>query len=205
MEPDIKHSIISEMIEKLTRIDPRQLSKNTGVAFRATEERMGEFQLGFFDEGLTITYPDFVVRNSVKGEQVPEHIRGLFLYYFTTADGTPLEGRWVALAELPGGGFYNQAFQGYSGNRLVKAFGNDIDAFEKSAVSFNGTPEPYGDLGLCFQALPNVPLLAVYWKGDEEFTPSAKVLFDRSACHYLPTDLCAFLGSVLTEKLIEAR
>jgi hypothetical protein len=205
MEPDIKNSIIKEMRDKLKRIDPQTLSKNTGAAFQAAEENRGEFQLTFFGEDITITYPDFIIRNPVSNEQIQEHVQGLILYYFVTANGAPPGGKWVALSELPDGGFYNQAYQGYSGNRLIKIFGNDTDAFRNSALASGGTPESYGDLGFSFQAFPNVRLLAVYWKGDEEFSPSAKVLFDSLVCHYLPTDLCAFLGSILTNKLIEAK
>ncbi len=204
MEPDIKSSIILEMRDKLKGVDPHKLSKNSGAAFHTIQERRGEFQLSFFGESIIITYPDFIIRNQHSNEEVRKHIQDLIIYYFVTADGTPLGGKWVSLSELPDGGFYNQAYQGYSGNRLAKAFGNDIDAFKNSALCSGGTPESFGDLGFSFLALPNVPLLAVYWKGDEEFSPSAKVLFDSSACHYLPTDLCAYLGSILTEKLIEA-
>jgi hypothetical protein len=45
-------------------------------------------------------------------------------------------------------------------------------------------------------------LLAVYWKGDDEFPPSYKILFEDIADEHLPTDACAILGSMLTGKLI---
>jgi hypothetical protein len=205
MEPDIKNSIIEKMRATVKRIDPQKLSNNTGAAFHSTKKHLGEFDLDFFRESLIITYPDFNIRYVNNNEAVQEHIQTLLLYYFTTADGTPPESKWVALSELPDGGFYNQAYQGYSGNRLVKAFVNDLESFRSSALSSGGIAESLGDLSFSFQALPNVKLLAVYWKGDEEFSPTAKVLFDSSACHYLPTDLCAFLGSTLTKKLIEAK
>jgi hypothetical protein len=205
MEPDMKYSTISKLKDKVKLIDPQKLSRNSGAAFHDTEERGEEFRLAFFGESITITHSDFIMRHTESGEEVQEHIQTLILYYFVTADGTTPAGRWVALSELPDGGFYNQAYQGYSGNRLVKAFGNNTDAFRNSARATGGKPESYGDCGFKFQAFPNLPLLAVYWKGDEEFSPSAKVLFDSSACHYLPTDLCAFLGSILTNKLIEAK
>jgi hypothetical protein len=205
MEPDIKYSTISKLKDRVKRLDPQKLSRNTGAAFHATEKRGEEFRLAFFGEGITIIRPDLIIRRTASGEEVHEHIQTLILYYFVTADGTSPAGRWVALSELPDGGFYNQAYQGYSGNRLVRAFGNNTDAFINSARATGGKPESYGDYGFKFQALPNLPLLAVYWKGDEEFSPTAKVLFDSSACHCLPTDLCAFLGSILTNKLIEAK
>jgi hypothetical protein len=45
-------------------------------------------------------------------------------------------------------------------------------------------------------------LAVVYHLGDENFPASCQILFDASACHYLPTDVCAILGSMLTRKLL---
>jgi hypothetical protein len=50
-----------------------------------------------------------------------------------------------------------------------------------------------------------LPLLAVAWPGDEDFPPAYRVLFDESAPHYLPTDVCAILGSFLTRRIIRGR
>jgi hypothetical protein len=44
--------------------------------------------------------------------------------------------------------------------------------------------------------------MVVYWLGDEDFPPSARVLFDASAGQHLPTDAFALLGSTLTHRLI---
>jgi hypothetical protein len=131
-------------------------------------------------------------------------VQALLLYYFTTADASPLTGRWISFAELPDGRIYNQAFQGYSGDLLARQFGTDLPAFERASRCLAGGHLSYGDSAFVFLALPRVSLSAVLWHGDEEFPASCKVLFDSSVIHYLPTDVCAILGSLLTGKLLKA-
>lgn len=128
--------------------------------------------------------------------------QALLMYYLTTADGAPLTGNWISFSELQDGRFYIQAFQGYTGQELARAFEDDRFAFEQAAQALGGTPFPLGDAAYAFQALPKTPLLAVYWQGDEDFPASCQVLFDSAANHYLPTDAYAILGSTLTRRLI---
>jgi hypothetical protein len=125
----------------------------------------------------------------------------MFLYYLQTADGAPLAGKWIAFRELPGGMFYHQAYQGYSGDRLAKAIDNRIAVFEGAAQNLGGTRLALGDAAFAFDALPRVRVAAVYYAGDEDFPATANVLFDASASHYLPTDALAGVGSALVDRL----
>jgi hypothetical protein len=47
-----------------------------------------------------------------------------------------------------------------------------------------------------------VPMAVIYWRGDDEFSPNANVLFDASAGHYLSTDGLAVLGRELCSKIL---
>jgi hypothetical protein len=129
-------------------------------------------------------------------------------YYFTLSDGTPQTGRWISFSELPDGTFYTQAFQGYTGNELLKVFGNDENRFANAAVQAGGRPagmaQSIGDQAFIFRVLPHVSLMVVNWLGDEDFPASYRILFDAAASHHLTTDACAILGSTLTRRLVKA-
>jgi hypothetical protein len=145
-----------------------------------------------------------VAYDATSDKPLPTFFQALLAYYFSTADGTPPAGRWVAFSELPDGHFYTQAFQGYTGHELAKTFGNRIDYFAAVATSLGGRRENLGDAAYAFRVLPRVELLAVCWQGDEEFPPSFRILFDAAVSHYFSTDTCAIAGSILTRRLISA-
>lgn len=130
----------------------------------------------------------------------------LLLYYLKFADGTLMADRWISFRELPGGAFYNQAFQGYSGNRMAQVFGADLEGFHRAAKKLDGIHlSGLTDCAYAFQPLPCIRLAAVLWPGDEEFPTQGSVLFDAAAGHYLPTDGLAILGSGLVSRLVKAQ
>lgn len=128
----------------------------------------------------------------------------MFLYYLRTADGAPMADRWIGFRDLPAGSFYNQAFQGYSGDRLARSFGAEPEAFDDAAGALGGLRLPaLAKHAFAFQPLPRIRLAAVLWPGDEEFPARASVLFDGAASHYMTTDGLALLGSGLVGRLIK--
>lgn len=207
MTTPIREKMIAKAAElraALQNSDPHLMAMRTGAEFTPGDNGAGIFRIRFFGEPYVISFPDLEVR--LEGTH---KVRGLnrssmFLYYLSTADGSPLTGKWVAFRDLPGGMFYHQAYQGYSGDRLAKAIDNRPAVFERAARTLGGTKLELGDVAFAFKALPRVTVAAVYYSGDEDFPATANVLFDGSASHYLPTDALAGIGSALVDRLTGA-
>jgi hypothetical protein len=144
------------------------------------------------------------VQRADTGDEVPSFVQSIILTYLVTADGTTPSGRWIGFRELPDGMFYVQAFQGYSGGRLVRELDGGVEAFRRAAERLGGEPLEMGNAGYTFTVLPRIHLALVYWEGDEEFPSQARVLFEDTASHYLPTDGLAILGSQLVGKILKA-
>ncbi len=193
---------INELRDHLRDANPDTLSSRTGIRFDR-HDAGGEFRFQFWQQTLCLNFPDLEL-SQIGLEKPPNHlIQALVFYYFNTADGQPLSYRWIAFSELPNGMFYNQAFQGYTGQMLSKVFQNDLSRFSARAEELGGKTESFGDVAFRFQILPRLPLLVAGWQGDEDFPPSFKILFDASISHYLPTDACAIAGSMLTGMLLK--
>lgn len=182
----------------LSRRDPNELARCAGLT--VSEDRLEVSLLG---DSYSIRLPKFAVYSS-KGAVCPEESQILFLDYLVRGDGTAPSGRWIGYQELPSGSFYRQAFQGYSGDQLVRDLGGNIEAFRGAAKALGGEPVDLGDAAYSFAALPHVPLAVVWWAGDDEFPANATVLFDACADHYLPTDGLAILGRMLCRVLAKA-
>lgn len=191
-------------------IGAEALASQTGCKLHIESPEQGAFELTLWQQPVQILFPAWTAIDSNTGQALHVANQALLLYYFLSADGIAPESRWISFGDLPEGRFYNQAFQGYSGNELARAFQNDLEAFQEAATRLGGallpaTPEIPGDRSFIFQALPRVAVLTVYWMGDEDFPAAAQILFDATTPHYLPTDVCAILGGTLTRKLIKAK
>lgn len=187
---------VADQRAALLKADPRLVAFQCGAEYED-----GVLRVRFYDEWHEIAFPDLQVRVQSTGKVCGLNRTSMFLYYLQMADGTLSAGKWVAFRDLPGGMFYHQAYQGYSGDRLAKAIDNRIGVFERAARNLNGMRLELGDAAFAFDALPRVRVAAVYYAGDEDFPATANVLFDQSASHYLPTDALAGVGSALVDRL----
>ncbi len=190
---------VADLRAALRTRDPNRLA-----ALTEARPADGAILLPFFEREVRVDVPGFIVREADGGEELPMHVQAMVLFYLATGDGAPLRDRWVSFADLPDGRIYNQAYQGYTGALLARRFGDDLETFARAAQAAGGREWPFADRAYRFLALPRVPLLVAAWRGDEDFPSSYRVLFDASAPHYLPTDVCAVLGGMLTRRLVKS-
>jgi len=189
---------------------PGRLASNSGGQLVAQSHAPGagagsEIRLSYWGQQIAISCEDYTARNMKDGKECSVYDMGMLLYYLREADGTPLADEWIGYRQLPGGSFYSQAFQGYTGDRLAKVYGEQPEAFMKAAeildgVRLTGLP----GVAYAFLPLPRTRLAAILYPGDEEFAARASVLFDASASHYMTTDGLALLGAGLAGRLVRA-
>jgi hypothetical protein len=201
---------INELRRALAGEEPYSLAQRCGATFCGpilpAEESLGVcgmFTFRLWGRAVHVSYPGYEASWQPENSPLGLLEQGLLAYYLARCDGTPPAGRWISFSELPDGRFYNQAFQGYTGDVLGRAFSDQIEGFTGRALAMGGEPFNLGEAAFAFQALPRVPVLAVAWLGDEDFPTRYQVLFDASVSHHLPTDGCAILGSMLVRRLLK--
>ncbi len=194
---------IDEIRASLRSKNPDSLAYRTGSIYTPKSQDSGEFKLTYWSREVSIQFPEFCGVFTDTSAPLNTFDMTMLAYYFDVCDGQPMLGEWIAFNQIPGGLFYAQAFQGYSGDLLAKTFGNDSEAFQVANERLGGRREFFGNLAYSYQVLPRVPIMVVCWLGDEEFPPSYRILFDANAHHHLVTDAYAILGSHLTRKVIQ--
>lgn len=157
--------------------------------------------LHFFSEPYSIQFPQIEFHSPSK-KVVSLVTRILLLHYLIRADGKPLQGKWVAYKEIPGGLLYAGVFARRVTEPLQRKFGKSAQAFKETGVQSGGQLVAMGDASFTLYAFPYVPLQYVLWEGDEEFPPSVQLLFDASVDHYLTLEDIVVLGQVTTGRLI---
>ena len=125
-----------ELINRLSNRDPGILARNTSTNFTANKSDGGEFTFSLWDVETIVSFPEFYALEKITGNKLAELDQVMLLYYFDHADRTPLSNNWISFSELPDGQFYNQAFQGYTGNILVRSFSETPSIRTKKANSW---------------------------------------------------------------------
>jgi hypothetical protein len=178
--------------------EPAALAARCGAGYASST-----LTLRYWLQSVEVAWPALTM--TVQPENAPLSIfdSAVILYYLRHADGAPLADRWVSFRELPGGGFYHQAFQGYSGDLLARTYAPQPDKLHQAARKLDGWPlSGLPGIAYAFLPLPCIRLAAILYPGDEEFPTTARILFDAAASHYTTIDGLALLGSGLSSRLI---
>ncbi|MGQ9584208.1 MAG: DUF3786 domain-containing protein [Anaerolineae bacterium] len=190
--------------EELSRRDPRITGWQSGADYYPDEGGGGHWALRFWGEEYHITYPEGQVCHAATGREPSIAEQILMLHYLLRADGNPMASRWIAFRELPEGLAYDAAFQQRGARRLAEVFGADISGFVAAARELGGERLDFGDASFLFRIFPRLWMAVVLHAADDEFGPSASILFDGAADHYLPTEDLAVLGGMLAGRLARA-
>ncbi len=163
----------------------------------------GRITLRCLGQDYLISHPEGTVVTPA-GEPVDDHLAILLLLYLTEAGGRLLEGRWIAFEQISGGAGYVASFRGRVVGPLLRAFGQRPEVLREAAAHLDGSALDMGDAAVALTALPRVPIAFVLWRGDEEFAPSASVVFDASIEDYLDAEAVTVLAELATRRMIEA-
>jgi hypothetical protein len=105
---------------------------------------------------------------------------------------------------LSGGDTYYPAFVKRSQKPLLDFFAQRLELLEEAAQSLGGRNLSEGDRAVVIPALPRVPIALIFWSGDEEFQPDARILFDATVSTYLSTEDVAVLAQQTVFGLIKS-
>jgi hypothetical protein len=186
-------------------LDPAEAARRCAVRWDA---EAGEFELVFLGNLYRVAFPDFAVRCAER--RVPaDRLNGLgkgqilLLRHLLEGTAVPANGNYYTYQEMPWGQVYNRQFTGRVINRLAFSYGKRLGDFCAVLEALGAEKIKGGDAGYALDFLPGLTLRLMLWEADEEFPPSAQVLFsDNFPRAFAPEDL-AVVGDVLLDAMKE--
>jgi hypothetical protein len=184
----------------IAKRNPYTVASHAALAVSGKKDGTIFFSGTYFSKQCVISWPELNIFDD-HGKALSLRTEAFWLHYLDRADGHPLSGRWVNLSEI-GGLFYQQAFQGYCGDELAAAWGNDLVGLRNSCLSSGGWElKGLGDLAFEWRVLPRLPLCLCYRLPTGTKKAWATMLFDAAANHYVAADVAATAGKKLAESL----
>jgi hypothetical protein len=177
--------------------------RKSGAECRKTADGY-EITVRYLGQPYIIGFPDGGVSRADDKEEVPIREKVLIMHYFLSAKGAPLTNSKITFRELPEGKVYLRTFAKRTTNPLVRFFGKEPELLLRTAAGMGGYKEDYGDTAVTIPAFEYVPLTFLIWKGDEEFSPEANILFDSTITDYLSTEDIIVACEMIVWKLVRA-
>ena len=189
--------------EALISADIKERAEKSGATFKTGKSGSHLITLTFLNRLCQITFPDIEVTYQESDEEVPLWSKILILHYLVKSEGLPLTGKWINFKQVPSGSIYYPAFVKRSQKPLCDFFSDRLDLLERAAHNLGGEETHYGDRAVMIPVLPRVPVVFVFWSGDEEFQSEAHILFDSTVSSYLSTEDVAVLSQQTVFSLIK--
>jgi len=127
----------------------------------------------------------------------------LILHYLTQrSKGLPtLANEWVSFKELSGIEGYYPTFRKRAIEPIIKKYGSQPERVLTVLDRLPAKRIKQGDMGVILEVFKGVPLLVMFWRGDEEFAPEANILFDKSIAQIFCTEDIIVLTELTIEQL----
>ena len=164
--------------------NPREIQERLpGAAFDGEA-----FSLTLLGKEYRIAHPDGTV-TAADASVPPLPTQTFLLRYLLEGKEVSWGGGWKTFREMPWGEMYIKPYTGRVLTRAAFTFGTRLDAFRAACVKMGAVPVPHGDAGFLFDFLGSFQMQVLVWAGDEEFPPSAQILYsDNSASGFAAED-----------------
>jgi hypothetical protein len=158
-------------------------------------------RLSYLNTVYEVSFPDGGITGDRAGE-LNQDEEALLLQYLSQASGTPLAGRWISFAELPGGMLHDAPFRVEAIRPLEQVFDQRPQQLVGAAGQLGGREiRLTGDASVAIPVLPRIMMAVSLWVSDEEFPARVNMLFDAAAPWYLSTASLYVLGANLSRRL----
>ncbi len=104
-------------------------------------------------------------------------VQTFLLRYLLEGKNIPALGNWKTFREMPWGELYIKPYTGRVLTRAAFTFGTRVAAFRSAAEKMGAEPVSHGDAGFEFALVGDYRIRLLVWAGDDEFPPSAQVLY----------------------------
>ena len=152
------------------KADKAEIADRLGIS---TEN--GAFSVTLMGKTYTVTEKAEIA--DLQGNAPALPMQTFLLRYLLEGKNLPALGGWKTFREMPWGELYIKPYTGRVLTRAAFTFGTRVEAFRKAAEKMGAQPVSHGDAGYEFALIGDYKIRLLVWAGDEEFPPSAQVLY----------------------------
>ena len=156
-----------------------------------------EFTVTLLGRPFAIAHPDYTIRALDGGAVPPLPTQTFLLRYLLESRQVPWNGTWKTFREMPWGEMYIKPYTGRVLTRAAFTFGTRLEAFRTAATKMGAVPVAHGDAGFLFDFLGDYRMQILVWEGDEEFPPSAQVLYSDNFAEGFAAEDRVVAGDIL--------
>ena len=111
-----------------------------------------------------------------------------------------LSGNWKQMRDF-GLMFHRSLLEGR--DEWAEFFDRNPAGLRSACEALGGTPLPQGDIAYAIELFDGLKIALQFWRGDEEFPPRLRLLWDENALQYIKYETMYFARSLLLHRIEE--
>ena len=156
-----------------------------------------EFYVNLLGREYAISHPDCVIRATDGGALPPLPVQTFLLRYLLESKDVTWAGTWKTFREMPWGEMYIKPYTGRVLTRAAFTFGFKLNAFRAACEKMGAEPLKHGDAGFEFPLIGNYRMQILMWEGDDEFPPSAQIIYSDNFAEGFAAEDRVVAGDIL--------
>ena len=165
--------------EQFRALDPQAAAQRTGAQYDAEQ---GKFTLTLLGERYQIAHPEYAISaehpDAFALKSLP--CQTFLLRFLLEGRKAEPYGAFKTFREMPWGEMYIQPYTGRVLTRAAFTFGTRVEKFRAACEKMGAQALNHGDAGFQFELLPGYAMQLMVWEGDEEFAPTAQILYSAN-------------------------
>ena len=158
--------------DKFRNLDCEEAAARTGAKWDGKE-----FYVNLLGREYAVSHPDYAIRALDGGALPPLPTQTFLLRYLLESKQVSWRGGWKTFREMPWGEMYIKPYTGRVLTRAAFTFGTRVEKFRAACEKMGAEKLSHGDVGYQFDLIGGYRMQILIWEGDEEFPPSAQVLY----------------------------
>ena len=134
-------------------------------------------------------------------EKLHPYFELFLVHYLLRARELEPARQWISEKDIPGGSTFFRGPHAIPTDLIASRFENDLTGFSERCKQLGGTFLDMADSAFIMQITPRIPVAVLYWRGDEEFPPESKILYDATIAGHLATDIIFALAWGICDRL----
>lgn len=182
-------------LEKFREGDPAEMAARCALPYDGGNRTLLLTLLG---EEFTVSHPDYTV---VGPSPLSNAERILFLRYLLDGRHAIPGGTYLTYREFPWGEVYLQQFTGRCIKRFAFSYGGKPELLNKIMEKLPAKRVPRSDAGWEVELMPGLTVQFLLWLADEEFPPSAQILFSDNFRYAFTAEDMANIGDIILNRM----
>ena len=174
--------------EKFQSIDPAEVTQRLPFVTFAD----GAFTVELLGQSYTITWPEYSI---TPAPALP--VQTFLLRRLLEGTTKVWLGTWKTFREMPWGEMYNTPYTGRVLTRAAFTFGFKLPKFAAACEKLGGRKLSHGDEGYEFDFFGPFKMQILMWAPDDEFPPSAQVIYTENFADCFAAEDRVVAGDIL--------